>query len=92
MIRRLLIPLLILSFSVHLCFSQEASNDEKLAGYNITERAGRSNNRQSRDQAIDRLSRNFSIRSVKNKSVKIVLSPLTVEWFISESMIIRLSK
>lgn len=84
MIRRLLISLIILTYTVHLCFSQEASNDEKLR--HVISRQGQAEviiaNPGSR--SIDRLSRAVSIRSVNSKSVKIILSPPTVDWFLAE--------
>ena len=84
MIRSLLISFLILTSTVHLCFSQDASYDEKLR--HVISREGQAEviiaNPGTR--SIDRLSRAVSIRSVNRKSVKIILSPLTVEWFLSE--------
>ena len=35
---------------------------------------------------LKNLSRTLSVSSVKNKKVEIVLSPLTVEWFISQKI------
>jgi len=84
MFKKLLIPLLIFSFLAELCHSQNVTNDTKLRGI-IAEKGqaeviipdpGR--------QAIDRLTRIYSIRSVRDKSVHILLSPLTVERFIAE--------
>jgi len=84
MLSKLLIPLLIFSFLAELCHSQNVSNDTKLRGI-IAEKGqaeviilGRSS------QTIDRLTRIYSIRSVKDKSIHIMLSPLTVEKFIKE--------
>ncbi|HSN49783.1 MAG TPA: M14 family zinc carboxypeptidase, partial [Bacteroidales bacterium] len=84
MLKKLLIPLLIFSFLAELCHSQIVSNDTKLRGI-IAEKGqaeviisgpGR--------QTINRLTRNYSIRSVRDKSIHILLSPLTVEKFIAE--------
>jgi hypothetical protein len=84
MIKRFLISLLILISLTHLCFSQGASYDENLR--HVISRKGQAEviiaNPGTR--SIDRLSREVSIRSVNSKSVKIILSPLTVEWFLSE--------
>ena len=84
MLKKILIPLLIFSFLAEWCYSQNVSNDTKLRGI-ISEKgqaevviAGRNR------LAIDRLTRIYSIRSVKEKSIHILLSPLTVERFIAE--------
>jgi len=84
MVRNLLISFLIFSILTHLCYSQKATDDERLR-HIISEReqaevliANPGN------QSIDMISRVVSIRSVNSKSVHIVLSPLTVEWFISQ--------
>jgi hypothetical protein len=85
MLRKLLIPLIIFLSLAEWCFSQNASNDKKLRG--IVSEKGQAEviiASQGR-QAIDRLTRIVSIRSVKDKAVHILLSPLTVEWFISEN-------
>jgi len=92
MIKRLLISFLIIIFIPHLCFSQGTSYDEKL-------RLVISRNGQAEviianpgTRSIDRLSRAVSIRSVNSKSVKIILSPLTVEWFLSEGYDYQISE
>ena len=84
MFKKILISLLIFSFLAELCHSQNVSYDTKLRGI-ISEKgqaeviiSGRSR------QAIDRLTRIYSIRSVKDKAIHILLSPLTVERFILE--------
>ncbi len=92
MIRRLFISFLIITFISHLCFSQEASYDEKLRL--VISRNGQAEviiaNPGAR--SIDRLTRAVSIRSVNSKSVKIILSPLTVEWFLSEGYDFQISE
>ena len=92
MIRSLLISSLILTSITHLCFSQKASYDEKLR--QIISLRGQAEviipNPGTRE--IDRLTRFFSIRSVNSKSVYIVLSPLTTEWFISEGYDYQISE
>lgn len=85
MFKKIQISLLIFSFLAELCHSQNVSNDTKLRRI-ISEKgqaeviiSGRSR------QSIDRLTRIYSIRSVKDKSIYILLSPLTVEKFITEA-------
>jgi len=85
MVRNLLISFFILSFSAHLCFSQKASDDERLRV--IMSEKGQAEVIISNPghQGIERLTRVVSISSVDRKAVHIILSPLTVEWFISEA-------
>lgn len=84
MLKKLLILFFLFSSSVQLCFSQNGSDDEKLR--RVVQEKGQAEisipNPGSRE--IDRLTRALSISSVKGKEVHIKLSPLTVEWFISE--------
>jgi hypothetical protein len=84
MLKKLLILFFLFSSSVQLCFSQNGSDDEKLR--RVVQEKGQAEisipNPGSRE--IDRLTRALSISSVKGKEVYIKLSPLTVEWFISE--------
>lgn len=86
MIKNLLILFFVFSSSVQWCFSQNESDDEKLRS--IVSEKGQAEvtipNPGSRE--IDRLTRNVSISSVKDKTVYIFLSPLTVDWFISENL------
>jgi len=83
MLKKFLIPFLIFSSLAEWCHSQNVSNDTKLRG--IISEKGQAEiiitgqNRQS----IDKLTRIYSIRSIKEKSVHILLSPLTVERFIA---------
>jgi hypothetical protein len=85
MIKNLLILFFVFSSSVQWCFSQNESDDKKLRS--IVSKKGQAEvtipNPGSLE--IERLTRNVSISSVKDKAVHIFLSPLTVEWFISES-------
>lgn len=85
MLKKLLILFLLFSSSVQLCFSQNGSDDEKLR--RVVREKGQIEisipNPGSRE--IERLTRALSISSVKSREVHIKLSPLTVEWFISES-------
>jgi hypothetical protein len=84
MFKKVLIPLLIFSFLAEFCHSQNVTNDTKLRG--IVAEKGQAEviipgpNRQT----IDRLTQFYSIRSVKDKSIHILLSTLTVEKFITE--------
>ncbi len=84
MLKKLLILFLIFSSLTEWCHSQKVSNDTKLRG--IISEKGQAEiiitgqNRQS----IDKLTRIFSIRSIREKSIHILLSPLTVERFIVE--------
>jgi hypothetical protein len=86
MYKKLLISLLVFSFLAELCHSQNVSDDTKLRG--IVSVKGQAEviipllNRQS----ADRLTRTYSIRSIKDKSIHILLSPLTVEQFITEDL------
>jgi len=91
MAKRLVILLLILSGTFQHALPQVASQDEKLleeiarfgqAGVVISY-PGRA--------AMDNLTRNVSIVSVKNKEVHISLSPSTAGWFISRRFDYRLA-
>jgi hypothetical protein len=85
MFKKILIPLLIFLFLAELCHSQNVTNDTKLRG--IISEKGQAEviisgwNRQT----IDKLTKYYSIRSLKDKSIHILLSPLTVERFIAEN-------
>ena len=83
MLKKLLILFLIFSSLAEWCHSQNVSNDTKLR--EIIYKKGQAEiiiNGQNR-KSIDNLTRIFSIRSIKEKSVHILLSPLTVERFIA---------
>ncbi len=84
MFKKILISLLIFSFLAELCHSQNVSNDTKLR--RIISEKGQAEVMISgwSRQTIDRLTRIYSIRSVKDKAIHIVLSPLTAERFIAE--------
>lgn len=92
MFSKILIPLLIFSFLAEWCHSQNVSNDTKLR--RIISEKGQVEviiafgNRQE----IDRLTRIYSVRSVKEKSIYILLSPLTVERFIAEGFNYQISE
>jgi len=84
MIKRLKIILFLLSLFTLECLSQKADTDDLLR--DVVRQYGQAritipfaDTEQLRD-----LSLTLSVSSVKNKKVEIVLSPLTVEWFISQ--------
>jgi len=83
MITRQVILILFIQIIVQNSFTQETTNDEKLR--KLISIYGQAEVRvpYPGPEAIDFLSRNVSIRSVKDNCVDIVLSPLTAEWFIS---------
>jgi len=83
MIRSLLILFFVFSSSVQWCFSQNESDDERLRGIVSQKNQAEVTIPKPDSREIDRLTRNVSISSVKDKAVHIFLSPLTVEWFIS---------
>jgi hypothetical protein len=86
MLNKLLILFFLFSSSVQWCYSQNGSDDEKLR--RIVREKGQAEvsipNPGSRD--IDRLTKAFSITSVKGKEVHIKLSPLNVELFVSAGL------
>ncbi len=84
MFKKILIPLLIFSFLAELCHSQNVSNDTKLRGIISEKGQAEVMITGSGRQTIGKLTRIYSIRSVKDKSIHILLSPLTVEKFIAE--------
>mgnify|MGYP001056443019 CR=1 FL=1 len=83
MIARPVILILIIQIFVLSSFSLETSDDDKLrkliTDYGQAEVIVSDPGR----EAIDFLSRNVSIRSVTDKGVSIILTPVTAEWFIS---------
>jgi hypothetical protein len=82
MARRYLILLLIIPFYALRCYPQNISNDDRLR--DIVSRFGQAEvTIPFRDhRALDVLTREVSILSVRNETVDISLSPLTVGWFI----------
>ena len=90
MIKYLLILFFVFSSLAQLQFSQNGSDDEKLRS--IVSEKGQAEvvipDPGSRE--IDRITRIVSISSVKDKEVRLFLSPLTVEWFISEGFDYRI--
>lgn len=84
MTRRLLILCGLFTLFTINCYSQNVSNDEKLRSIVKTDRQAEVWIPYPGINSVDILTRNVSILSVKNKEVHISLSPLTVEWFISQ--------
>jgi hypothetical protein len=91
MIGRRLILLLLLVMCISDCFAQTESNDDQLR--RIVKEAGQADvtipytNRKD----LDFLSRNVSVVSVKDGIISVSLSPLTVEWFISQKFNYKIS-
>jgi hypothetical protein len=86
MIKNILILFFVFSSSLQWCFSQNGSEDERLRSIISEKGQAEVTIADPGRKEIDRLTRNVSISSVTNKEVHIFLSPLTVEWFISESL------
>jgi hypothetical protein len=86
MIRRFLILLAILALSLQRSFPQNIGNDDRL--HEIIRQYGQAEVTipYSGNKALDDLTRNVSVLSVRNKIVYISLSPLTVEWFILQKL------
>jgi hypothetical protein len=82
MTRRILILILVSVLTDMRCFSQAISTDDRLR--NIVSQYGQAEVTipYTDRKSIDLLTTNVSILSVKNKTVYVSLSPLTVEWFI----------
>ena len=82
--RKFLILFFISGFSLLRCFSQNSDTDVKL--HQIVSQYGQAEVFVPYKSIIsfDVLTTNVSILSVKDKVVYISLSPLTVEWFISQ--------
>lgn len=85
MLKNLLILLLTFPILTEWCHSQNVSNDTKLRGI-ISEKGQAEVIIANQDSpSIDKLTRSFSLISVMDKAIHIILSPLTVERFISEA-------
>jgi hypothetical protein len=76
--------LFVLSSFTRLCFSQNASDDEKLRSIVSEKSQAEVTIPNPGSREIDKLTRALSISSIKGKEVHLVLSPLTIEWFISQ--------
>lgn len=83
MLKRLPLILFILQIFTSWCYSQYNDKDSQLR--DIVRKFGQAEVTISYPgtKAIDLLTRNVSISTVKDKTVFIVVTPATVEWFIS---------
>ncbi len=77
------IPFFLLLLFSRICFSQETGNSEKLRSIILKSGQAEVSVPGLGIRETDKLARNVSIRSVRNNKIYIILSPLTVEWFIS---------
>jgi hypothetical protein len=84
MTKRFLILLALLAFPAIWCHSQENNSDVNLQ--NIIRIYGQAEVTIpfTDSKSLDYITRNVSILSVKNKLVYISLSPLTIDWFLSQ--------
>jgi hypothetical protein len=84
MISRLIILFLSAALLSQTCYAQKLSNDDRLR--DIVRRYGQAEVivQFTGPRIPENLTRNVSITSVREKVIEISLSPLTVEWFISQ--------
>lgn len=83
MIKRVTITFLLIHLIALRCFSQGSGNNERLRNIVKEYRQAEVTIPYLGRAESELLSRNVSIRSIREKTVYIVLSPLTVEWFIA---------
>jgi hypothetical protein len=83
MIKTLSIPFFLLLCFSRIGFSQETGNSEKLRTLVLKNGQAEVSIPIAGRKETDKLARNVSIRSVRKNKIYIILSPLTVEWFIS---------
>ena len=84
MVRRFLILFIVLIYFALRCYSQNIVNDDRLR-YIVSQVGQVDVTISSGDvRSLDDLTRNVSILSVKNNTVYIGLSAVTVEWFIHQ--------
>ena len=83
MVKRLTITLLLSQLLTIWCFSQDIAKNDRLRNIVREKRQAGVTIQYPGPAAVEALSKNVSITSVRGKTVNIVLSPLTVEWFIS---------
>lgn len=74
------------------CFAQDEPGDKQLRETIARDGQARITIPYSGRRQVDYLSRYLSVSSVKDKKVEIVLSPLTVEWFISQEITYELAE
>lgn len=84
MTKRFLIIFSVLTFIVLRCYSQNISIDDRLREIVRTDGQASVTIPLTDSGLPDNITRNVSILSVENNKVHISLSPLTVEWFISQ--------
>jgi hypothetical protein len=90
MIKNLPIQFLIFLFVTRWCFSQDKPDNEKLRGLVSMKSQAEVLIPHPGLTEIDRITRFVSVTSVKGKEVRIIVSPLTVDWFISEGFEYRI--
>ncbi|HBE42966.1 MAG TPA: hypothetical protein DDW27_17535 [Bacteroidales bacterium] len=86
MAKRLISILILTIFYILNCYSQVESSDDLLRKTVAGDGQVRITIPFQGNRQLNDLSRNLSVSSVKNKKIEIVLSPLTVEWFISQNI------
>lgn len=84
MIRRLSILPVAFFFSALLCFPRIPDKHEELRS--LVRKYGQAEISMAYPgrEGIDHLSKNVSVRSVKDKNVSIIISPVTLDWFLSQ--------
>jgi len=82
MIKKSAIAFILLSILARLCFSQENPDNERLRNLVRQNRQAEVAIPHPGFPEIDVVSRNVSVRSVREKTVYLVLSPLTIDWFL----------
>jgi hypothetical protein len=85
MIKRLKIILSLLTLFTFRCYSQLPSGDDLLRETIRQYGQVRITIPFPGSKQLSELSRNVSVTSLKDKTVEVVLSPLTVDWFISQN-------
>lgn len=84
--KHLKVILFVFSFYSLSCFSQTISDKELLRKIVTTYGQARITIPFAGEKQLNYLSRNLSVSSVRDKKVEIVLSPITVEWFIQQGI------
>lgn len=82
MIKKSAIAFILLSILARPCFSQENPDNERLRNLVRQNRQAEVAITHPGFPEIDVVSRNVSVRSVREKTVYLVLSPLTIDWFL----------
>ncbi|HNW56526.1 MAG TPA: M14 family zinc carboxypeptidase [Bacteroidales bacterium] len=84
MLRNTLILLVVLVLFAPRCYPQDISNDDRLRAIVNQDRQAEVTIPYTDKKTLDYITRKVSILSVRNKTVFISLSPVTVEWFIQQ--------